>query len=42
VVTRRKRLTIAKGHLVEYEASLTGAPVKDVTLRADGSWISPK
>ncbi len=40
--TRRERVTITKGHVVEYELGLTGATVKEVVLTPGGKWVSPK
>jgi hypothetical protein len=41
-ISKREKLTILKGHVVQYEASLTGAKVKEVVLTAEGKWVSPK
>ena len=41
-ITKRERLTITKGNVVQYEAALTGASVKEAILAADGTWVSPK
>jgi len=41
-VTKREKLTIVKGNVVQYEAELKGAPVKEVVLTASGTWVSPK
>jgi hypothetical protein len=41
-ITKRERLTITKGHVVQYEVALSGVKVKEVVLTADGKWISPK
>jgi hypothetical protein len=41
-ITKREKLTITKGNVVQYEAALAGAKVKEVVLTADGKWVSPK
>jgi hypothetical protein len=42
IITKRERLTITKGHVVQYEVALSGVKVKEIVLTADGKWISPK
>jgi hypothetical protein len=41
-ITKREKLTITKGNVVQYEAAISGAAVKEVILTGDGKWVSPK
>ena len=41
-LTKRERLTITKGNVVQYECTISGAKVASVTLTGDGTWVSPK
>jgi len=43
-ITRREKLTITKGHVVQYELGVTGAGAKvtELVLTPDGGWVSPK
>lgn len=41
-ITKREKVTITKGNVVQYEAQLSGAKVREAILTADGTWVSPK
>jgi hypothetical protein len=40
--TALERLFVTKANSANYEIILKGAPVKDVLLTPDGTWVSPK
>ena len=40
--TSAKREKLTKGAAISYEMQLKGAPVPEIVLSPDGTWISPK
>ena len=42
VGTKWERLFVAKDNSANYEIVLKGAPVKEVVLTPDGTWVTPK
>ena len=41
-ITKREKVTITKDNVVQYEAALSGAKVREAILTEDGTWVSPK